>query len=252
MKKLKGIRSVAVMAILSGAMLLGYGDQARADINGSEASVIGAASSTFYYQGEYYRVKSTYINQLVNALNTQYDLTPSQASACVDYIYNNVAAGISSGYLYKVEVDSQYSYDGTVDEFESSDDGTPDVYYDPDSDEDANQTTEESYQVAENIVTVDETAPKKSKEDLIKETTDLAENMGLSISYDQDKGGVTLTDKSGNVLVSMKNAVKNTGYRLNSLIVFVAAMGVVFILTIFAAIRYGLFHSEEPEEEYED
>ena len=36
-------------------------------------------------------------------LDSSYDLTAAQADACIDYIYNNVASGIASGYLYKVE-----------------------------------------------------------------------------------------------------------------------------------------------------
>ena len=66
----KGIvySAVALVCVL---FTLGYGHlDSYADINGNESRLIGVASSTFYYQGAYYRVKQAYINQLINMLDS--------------------------------------------------------------------------------------------------------------------------------------------------------------------------------------
>lgn len=214
-KRKYGIKYGILMLLLVGVCLLYGGYEARADINGAESQVIGAASSTFYYDGAYYRVKDTYINQLINALDTQYDLDQAQANACIDYIYNNVGAGITSGYMYKV----------SDEETEDAPADTPD---------------ESGTEVAQNtdkpaVVEIDKQATLKTKDEVLKEATALASDMGVNIKLDNGKDGITITDQKGNVIISTREAVKNTGFRLNSLIIFVAVMLVAVVgMTIIA------------------
>ena len=219
--------------------------QVSADINGAEASVISAASSTFFYQGSYYRVKSTYINQLINALDSQYDLTASQASACVSYIYNNISAGISGGYLYEVEVeDTAGEYEDEPDVDTSFEEEAPEA-----SEDDDDTETDTSNIDATNIVNLDEiVTTEKSKEEVIAEATELASDMGVTISFDSSGNGITITDKSGNTLVSMKDAVKNTGFRLNTLVVFPICLIAAVALIIILSWRFGLFSREHTDE----
>lgn len=247
MKKIIKILIAAIAVVIAVSIIYNEKKYVIADINSAESSVIGAASSTFYYQGSYYRVKSTYINQLINALDTQYDLTSSQASACVSYIYNNVAAGISSGYLYKVDVKEETGeYEDAPNVDTSYEEGAPEIPED-EIPEDADYITADNDK--ENIVNLDEmNIPQKSKEELIDETTNLAADMGVNISYDSGKNGITITDKSGNVLVSMNNAVKNTGFRLNSLIVFPVCLFAAVLLILILSWRLGLFSREQADE----
>ena len=73
------------------------------DINGAEAGVISAASGTFEYNGKTYRAYSGYINELYAYLSRDdVDLTPGQAQTAINYIYSNVATGVSRGYIYEI------------------------------------------------------------------------------------------------------------------------------------------------------
>lgn len=242
MKKL--LKSIVVITItLVIAISMSYFDRGYvlADINGAEASVIGAASSTFYYQGSYYRVKSTYINQLINALDTQYDLTSSQASSCVSFIYNNIAAGISGGYLYEVEMEETEPYEDAPDVDDSFVEEVPDIPDDEINDSEAGNT--------DNVVNLDEMGKTtRSKEEIINDATSLAADMGMNISYDSRKNGITITDKSGNVLISMKSAVKNTGFRLNTLVIFPACLIIAVVLILIISWRLKLFSYEKTDE----
>lgn len=58
----------------------------------------------------------------------------------------------------------------------------------------------------------------KTKEEMAKEAAELAKELGMNISFDSDDNDFSIVDDSGNVVVSTKAAVKNTGFRLNSLV----------------------------------
>lgn len=220
--------------------------ESRADINGAESQVIGAACSTFYYDGEYYRVKDTYIYQLSNALDTQYDLTQSQANACIDYIYNNVGAGIASGYLYKVTDEAE---DTTEDTSASTGNETTNEQGNAAKPGDNATASVNPVQNADHgqVVTVEKKDPEKAKEDALKDAAELAADMGVNIKYDSGKEGITITDQSGNVLISTREAIKNTGFRLNSLVVYV-----VLIMVVLLAMSVLVFKMKLLERDFED
>lgn len=228
----RGIKYGILMLMMAGVGLLSGGYDARADINGAESQVIAAACSTFYYDGAYYRVKDSYINQLINALDTQYDLDQGQANACIDYIYNNVGAGITSGYMYKVE-------DETVSEIEKPEDETDDEIIN----EDSLISTESQ------IVEIDKQSTMKTKDEVLKEATDLASDMGMNIKVDSGKEGIMITDQTGNVIISTREAVKNTGFRLNSLIIYAAVLCVAILTVTAIAWKGKLFVKNYGEEE---
>ena len=223
----KGIvySAVALVCVL---FTLGYGHlDSYADINGNESRLIGVASSTFYYQGAYYRVKQAYINQLINMLDSSYDLTAAQADACIDYIYNNVASGIASGYLYKVEDEKK---EEAADDPKGNDDKAPDKDIGADK----------------KIVDVGKDAKAdKTKEEMAKEASELAKELGMNISFDSDDNDFSIVDDSGNVVVSTKAAVKNTGFRLNSLVYTGIAILAVFAASVAVAVKFGLFKKDD-------
>ena len=223
--------------------------ESRADINGAESQVIGAACSTFYYDGEYYRVKDTYIYQLSNALDTQYDLTQSQANACIDYIYNNVGAGIASGYLYKVTDEAEDTTENAEDTSASTGNDTTNKQEEPakpNNNETANANPIPNAGSSQ-VVTVEKKDSGKAKEDALKGAAELAADMGVNIKYDNGKEGITITDQSGNVLISTREAIKNTGFRLNSLVVYV-----VLIIVVLLAMSVVVFKMKLLERDFED
>ena len=72
-------------------------------INGNEASVIGAASGTFEYEGAYYAATPAAISDLKATLSDpDVDLTSDQANQAIGAINGGTAQGVSSGYLVKV------------------------------------------------------------------------------------------------------------------------------------------------------
>lgn len=240
----KRILSSVCVIVMAVVCAMAFSGDTCANINGAESSIIGAACSTFYYHGEYYRVKQTYINQLINALDTEYDLDQSQANACIDYIYNNIGSGINQGYLYKVELEEENTEtenNGSDDISAPSDQQTTEV-----ADGAVSDDNNKPNNIIEGAVIIDD-SKKKSKEDVLKETTDLAASMGVSVNYDNSKNGITITDKTGNVLVTTTNAVKNTGFNLNSLIYFGAFICVAIISLLIIAVRGGLFEKTDED-----
>ena len=74
------------------------------NINGEESRVISVASGTFTYNGKTYKAYSSYVNELYSYMSgDDIDLTAEQADRAINYIYANVASGVSSGYVYEVE-----------------------------------------------------------------------------------------------------------------------------------------------------
>ena len=227
-KKISGIHIVIALLLIA-AITFGWSIQSQAGINGAESRLIGVARSTFYYKGDYYRVKSTYINQLVNALDSKYDLSDAQVNSCINYIYGNIGSGVRRGYLYKIEVEE------------------------PEEPKDSSESTEAESpappsEVKDDEIIVVEETPKKSKDEILKETTDLANGMGLSVQFDNGKDEVTITDSSGNVLISTKQAVKNTGFRLNSILIFAGLILFFTVITILMAIKLKLFVQDDEDE----
>ena len=242
----KGIvySAVALVCVL---FTLGYGHlDSYADINGNESRLIGVASSTFYYQGAYYRVKQAYINQLINMLDSSYDLTAAQADACIDYIYNNVASGIASGYLYKVEDEKKEDAvddpkEDAVDDPKGNDDKVPE-----DDKKPQDKAPDKDIGADKKIVDVGKDAKAdKTKEEMAKEAAELAKELGMNISFDSDDNDFSIVDDSGNVVVSTKAAVKNTGFRLNSLVYTGIAILAVFAVSVAVAVKFGLFKKDD-------
>lgn len=227
----KIIKYAFLTLFLAFFVVLGNPNNTYADINGAEGQVLGAAGSVFYYDGDYYMVYGTYINQLANALDTQYDLTQDQANACIDYMYNNVAAGIEGGYLYKLE--------------------NNDTPQDSESTGGKSETKPESTGNS-NVVMVDPNSGNKSKDQLLRETTDLASDMGINIKYDSSNNEISITDKSGNVLISTKKAVKNTGFRLNSLVIYIVLLVTLVIAVAVAAFKLKLFEHDYGDEDAQE
>lgn len=214
--------------------VLSGGYVSRAEINSAESQLIGAASSTFYYNGSYYRVKDTYINQLVNALNTQYDLSQSQANMCIDYIYNNVGAGITAGYLYEVApVETGTADVGTTKPGQQTPDSSTTKPDQQNADSSTNKPGQQNTNRTPDVVTVGITG--KTKEEALREAAEIASDVGVGIQYDEGKDGITITDRTGHVIMTTKGAIKNTGYRLNSIAVFAAGLVVsVLVMACFA------------------
>ncbi|MBO5387569.1 MAG: hypothetical protein IJZ96_06915 [Lachnospiraceae bacterium] len=235
----------------------------RADINGAESQVIGAACSTFYYNGEYYVADAAYVNQLINALDSQYDLTEAQASICVDYIYNNVGYAIEAGYLVKVEDPNadEDSTSGDTADGDTTDGGLTDEGKEEPDNSQAGTTQQggnqgsasgqTGYYSEGEIVEIDEDSSKKTKEEAIKEATDFASTMGVIIKYDNGKEGITITDKSGNVLISTREAIKNTGFRLNSIVIFAVLLVLAVSGMIAVAKKFNLLEDRNSYEETE-
>lgn len=92
--------TLIVFALSAAAFFYETENASAGSINGSEASVISAAQSTFEYEGKYYKADQQYINKLVSKLSSDdTDLTAEEASEAVSDIYANVKVGIDNGYL---------------------------------------------------------------------------------------------------------------------------------------------------------
>lgn len=73
------------------------------DINSAEQGIISTISSTYEYNGAYYKVTDAYISQVSAYLNQdEIDLTQEQASDYLTQFYANISTGITSGYMEKI------------------------------------------------------------------------------------------------------------------------------------------------------
>ena len=121
-----------IRTFIFGLILMGIGVLAwpqdsvwAGDINGAESGVIAAASGTFTYKGKKYRAYSSYVNRLYGYLSKDsVNLTSAQASKAINYIYSNVATGVSSGYLYEVGGDDDPDVDHYFDPEDLEEDET--------------------------------------------------------------------------------------------------------------------------------
>ena len=81
--------------------------------------------------------------------------------------------------------------------------------------------------------------------EMAKEAAELAKELGMNISFDSDDNDFSIVDDSGNVVVSTKAAVKNTGFRLNSLVYTGIAILAVFAASVAVAVKFGLFKKDD-------
>lgn len=73
-------------------------------LNDAEKGIISAISTTYEYNGEYYKVTDGYISQVSGYLSQDgVDLSEEEASEYLSQFYANIGTGISSGYMEKVE-----------------------------------------------------------------------------------------------------------------------------------------------------
>lgn len=105
---------VAVLA-LTGSLMFSITAFAG-NINSAEQKIIDAISGTYEYDGAYYKVTDAYIAKVIEQLNRDdIDMTEFDAQSYIRQFMDNIAVGISSGYMVKV---------GDVGESDSSSDNT--------------------------------------------------------------------------------------------------------------------------------
>ena len=149
-----------------------------------------------------------------------------------------MASGIASGYLYKVEDEKK---EDAVDDPKGNDDKVPE-----DDKKPQDKAPDKDIGADKKIVDVGKDAKAdKTKEEMAKEAAELAKELGMNISFDSDDNDFSIVDDSGNVVVSTKAAVKNTGFRLNSLVYTGIAILAVFAVSVAVAVRFGLFKKDD-------
>lgn len=74
------------------------------NINDAEQNIISTISETYEYDGDYYKVTDAYIGRVTEYLSRDdIDMTQSEASSYIRQFQSNLSAGISGGYMEKVD-----------------------------------------------------------------------------------------------------------------------------------------------------
>jgi len=185
-----------LLTIFAGTLMLSP-FRAEAGINGSEASVIAAASGTFEYNGKYYVAAPGYVGQLTAQLDQPgINLTDSQAGKAIGSINGGVAAGVANGYL--VEVGSAPGSEGQDDPTDSTDPNGENVDNGNDSDQtgsDKDKNSEKEKDSKKDKESDWDKEPDKQKE---QDPDDPADNPNDSDGESAPDGGVNPSvDASG-------------------------------------------------------
>ncbi len=233
---------------------------ASSGINANEARVLAVCSSTFSYNGKLYRAKSEYIAQVTAyLLRDDVDLTAEQANAAINYIYNNVAQGVSGGYVYEVVViddgdDDQGEFTTTTQASTSEDDGSGDTTTVTTTEEPEGDTTQ--YKLPDDIP-VDEygniviEGPPKSDidldENLKKELQDYSgrKSEGLDERPDPDKADTNIVydDDSGDLKIKKGESYETLQlslppvWRIAAWIITAVLLGITVAVIIYAAVN---------------
>ena len=251
--------SIAVFIIV--VLVSVFGVKASSGINANEARVLAVCSSTFSYNGKIYRANSEYIAQVTAyLLRDDIDLTAAQANAAINYIYNNVAKGVSGGYVYEVVSIGE----DDKDEFTSEDE--PTTREEPDTGEDDTRdttdiTTEEpvdttEYKLPDDIPVDDQgniiiEGPPKSDIDLDdnikKELEDYTgkKSSGLDERPDPESADTNIVydDDSGDLLIKNGDSYEKLTLSIPSVwavvvwIITAVLLGVTAAVIIFSGIN---------------
>ena len=74
------------------------------EVNSAEQKIVDAISGTYEYDGAQYRVTDAYIAKVANYLSRDdVNMTESEARGYIRQFNENIAVGISSGYMVKVD-----------------------------------------------------------------------------------------------------------------------------------------------------
>ncbi|MGN0243388.1 MAG: class D sortase [Lachnospiraceae bacterium] len=166
-------------------------------LNGNESSIVGVAQSTFEYDGKYYRVPSSYINQGINYLcQDGVDLTADQAGRVISTMYSLVGEGVRRGYLVLVDGGS-----------------------------------------SKESVMIEKQQDKTAKE-IVKDTTELANELGVKISIDTAGKKVAIVNQDGKSVVSFDGVIKNTGETIvfSPTLITCMILFLVCVLALFIAV----------------
>lgn len=177
------------------------------NINGNEASIIAQASGTFQYEGRSYVATQAALGQLTSYLSQDgIDLTADQAARALSLMYSNIEGGVLDGIL--VPVDGGDSGEASSD----ASDG--------------------------------ETASKENKNSQ-KETVIKQKAGKAAVEIDKAESHFIVEASGKGEVFSGQLPVKNTGFRLGSFFVLLAAVVCILPAAVIASYRSGLFARRE-------
>lgn len=108
------------------------------EVNSAEQKIVDAISGTYEYDGAQYRVTDAYIAKVANYLSRDdVNMTDSEARGYIRQFNENIAVGISSGYMVKVE-ESGGSEEPDTETEDAIDEGDNDKDNELDTDKDKN------------------------------------------------------------------------------------------------------------------
>lgn len=177
------------------------------NINGNEANIIAQASGTFQYEGRSYVATQAALGQLTSYLSQDgIDLTADQAARALSLMYSNIEGGVLDGILVPV--------DGG------------------DSDEASSDASD------------GETASKENKNSQ-KETVIKQKAGKAAVEIDKAESHFIVEASGKGEVFSGQLPVKNTGFRLGSFFVLLAAVVCILPAAVIASYRSGLFARRE-------
>lgn len=173
------------------------------NINSEEARIIGVASGTFEYNGESYVAANGYVSQLSEYLSKDdIDLTAEQADAAINKIYSNIETGVKEGYIVKIS-------------------GTD------------NNNTEDNIGSKDKLDGKSEDNSGKKSDKKNNNESDAAESFTLVPQViSNDNGTIDVYMSDGNKLVSFDGVLMNTGYSINTTIIIVGVLAMLFVVMI--------------------
>lgn len=192
------------------------------NLNDNELAIIEIAKGKFVVDGITYKVSETYINELINYLNSDdVDISEKQKEEVIQTMNNNMVRGVKEGYLVPDESTQENSL--------------------PDSDTSKGEDTSNSKDTSQGEVGQskdNEYSNSSTEKDFIK---DFIEEKEPSIVIDNDKGVVRVTDENQTDVLTVNTVIKNTGFNLYITAIIAVGLGVIMLGCFIVSVKYQLF-----------
>ncbi len=219
-------------------------------LNQYEQEVIAAAKGQFEYNGKVYEVDPAYISELTNYfMEDSRDLTKEKKDEALQMVNSYLEMGVEGGYLIPVENNQKGE----------ADDASPsDITTDTNSDnlDEAQDIDNSGKDNLDNNSSVNQSDKNLNQEK--DGQSNQSQNNSIEVSNDEFLGGL-LADatKSNDIATSeaskdlsnikdiSKDAIKATGFDLNSTVIIAAGIGVIMLTGMIVTIKFNYFAQKD-------
>lgn len=235
------------------------------ELNEHEQAIIEAASETYEYMGESYKVDQIYLDQLTEYLKRDnIDISSEDKDLIIHWALDNIELGVNDGYLLPVDkqenqsnqvnpinisnsIEGSNAYGILKDTLESTgkdiadiNDPLPSTILEDDITENTaeNITINNTENTAENIT---KSNTENIAENTKKNITDNYENTAESKNNNTENMTESITNTNTDEKSTEDEIIKQSGFNLNISLCIIIGIGILMLVGIIVAIKNNYF-----------